>query len=287
MKRSLNLRVLAAAALITTLVGCTTLGSVAGDALGAAIIGKSTESATPRSEPAEDTGSTGDADAAESPFGAGDGSLMMLPPGAAFQIVWAQTVFLTSYNGSTAGYSPGDGVYWRLVWTDGAGARDEMEIERALLSRDDTGSWWYISLSHENYRIEYEYLVSPDGMVTRLKYRDSQNADTRTAAVTVNIGAYESEEGFGTMAQAIADGEADGLTVDRSSGSVTVPAGSYSADIVRARGVDEESGEPINMAWWIVDSVPGTTVKFSYDNEMGETYTGELLDARTDYVPRL
>ncbi|HKK48822.1 MAG TPA: hypothetical protein VJ932_06970, partial [Alkalispirochaeta sp.] len=207
------------------LTGCNTIDSMVGEALGSAVS-------------SQVGGSSGRADSApessdsESPFGTGNGSLMMLPPGAGFQIIHAQTTFFQGFSEETANFEPGEGVRWRLVWSDDdemddAEAEDEAFTEHALLAETAEGAWWYVRMETDEYWVEYEYFLQPDGMVVELNYQDSEMSESRTAQVTVNLGVYQEDEEYTTFYDALEADDSGEYDVRRSSERISVPAGTF------------------------------------------------------------
>ncbi|MFW5694247.1 MAG: hypothetical protein ACOCYB_03705 [Alkalispirochaeta sp.] len=265
---------------IALLAGCTTIDSMVGDALGTAVTGQA-ENGTRSSEASRQD------DDSESPFGAGDGSLTMLPPGAAFQIVHAQTTFFQGFSEDDADFEPGEGVLWRLVWSDGDGARDEALSEHARLTESSDGSWWYVRMETDDYWVEYEYFLQPDGMVVELKYRDSERSEARTADVTVNLRAYDDEEEYGSVYEAMEADDSGQYEVRRSSERISVPAGEFDTERIDVTGVDDETGDQVDITWWRVPSIPGETVQFSFRDDEDGRYDGELMEYRQDYSQQL
>jgi hypothetical protein len=261
-------------------VGCNTLDSMVGDALGNALIGQTSGSAgtSERSSTKSDS---------ESPFGGGNGSLMMLPPGAGFQIIHAQASIFQGFGGDTSRFEPGEGVHWHLIWSDDEGASDDAFSEHARLTAGDDGSWWYLKMESDDYYVEYEYFRNPDGTVVELKYRDNEMAATRTAQVNVELGAYEDQEEYQSFYDAVEADETGEYKVRRSTEHVSVPAGEFETERIDATGTDDETGEQVDITWWRVPTIPGETVKFSFRNDEGDQYDGELMEFRRNYAPRL
>lgn len=262
---------------VALLSGCNTVDSIVGEALGNAVAGRTTDGRSSQSS----------TDDSESPFGAGNGSLMMLPPGAAFQIIHAQTSLFQGFSGDTSGFEPGEGVHWRLVWSDGDGASDEAFSEHARLTRGEAASWWYLRMETDDYSVEYEYLRQSDGMVVELKYRDSEMTATRTAQVSVNIASYEDNEEYQSFYDAVEADETGEYDVRRSSERISVPAGEFDTERIDVTGTDEDTGDQVDITWWRVPRVPGETVQFSFRDDEGDRYDGELMEFRRDYAPRL
>lgn len=273
--------------LVGFVVGCSTVGDLSGGMIGNFVAGdRSEEGDSSDSRDGEtETGASGDDDASDetdSPYGDMSGSLTMLPPAAAFQIVYAQTSFFTAGYAPASDYKPGEGVRWILTWRDADGAEDSIETEQALLSRDGTGSWWYIALSIEEYRIEYEFLVDTNDTVVLIRYRDSAMSATEEAQVAVpfSVGMYAAYEENAASA---------GYRVEHTTERVTVPAGTWSAEKVRITGSDAAGGEEVDVTWWRVADVPGDTVRFEFVpvTDEDERYLGELQEFRDDYRSRL
>jgi hypothetical protein len=271
--------------LVLALAGCSTVGDLSGGMITKMLPGDDTGSETDSSEYEErnDRGSAEDSDDADSPYGSmKDGSLTMLPPAAAFQIVYAQTTFFTAGYAPTSDYRPGEGVRWLLTWREEDGAEDSIETEHALLSRGSDGEWWYISLSNEDYRIEYEFLIDQSDTVVRLRYRDSDMTATREADVSVPF----STGMYAVMEEDAAEAGYD-VTVDTV--DVTVPAGSWIAERITMMGTDTTSGQRVDVTWWRVEAVPGDTVRFEFVpvTDENEWYIGELQEIGSDYEPTL
>ncbi len=261
-------------------MGCNTIDSMVGEAMSGAV-GSRTSGGSGRAESAPNS------DDSDSPFGTGDGSLMMLPPGAGFQIVHAQTTFFQGFSEETADFEPGEGVRWRLVWSDTEGAEDEAFSEHALLAETTDGDWWYVRLETHEYWVEYEYFRQPDGMVVELKYRDSEMSEARTAQVTVNLGAYQEEEEYTSFYEALEADESGDYTVQRSSERISVPAGEFDTERIDVTGTDGEGGDQVDVTWWRVPSVPGETVQFRFLDDEDGRYDGQLVEYRRDYARRL
>lgn len=274
-----NLKIAGVLLVAALLMGCNTIDSMVGDALGSAVTGQTAGSG----RSSQSAGS----DDSESPFATGDGSLMMLPPGAGFQIVHAQTTFFQGFSSDASTFEVGEGVRWRLIWNDGEGTSDEAFTEHARLTDGDRGSWWYLRLESDDYWVAYEYLLQADGIVVELKYRDSEMSETRRAEVSVNLGAYEDEEEYGSFSEAIEADESGEYDIRRSSERVTVPAGEFDTERIDVTGTDEDTGDRVDITWWRVPSVPGETVQFSFRDDSDDQYDGELLEYRQDYTPHL
>lgn len=273
-------------ALVLMIAGCSTVGDLSGGLIGDFVSGDRSDDGDV--SPAGDgkaAGDTGDTEAdrdSDSPYNDMSGSLAMLPPAAAFQIVYAQTSFFTAGYAPASDYEPGEGVRWVLTWRDEDGIEDSIRTEQALLTRDDTGSWWYISLSIEDYLIEYEFLVDTSNTVVRLRYRDSSMSVTEEAQVAVpfSTGMYAAYEENAAGA---------GYRIERTTERVTVPAGTWPAEKITITGSDASTGDEVDVTWWRVVDVPGDTVRFEFVPVMSENerYLGELQEIRDDYRRRL
>jgi hypothetical protein len=259
---------------LVLLSGCTTLDSLAGDALGSAVSSRMPAS-SPSGEPED------------SPFAASGDYLSVLPPGAAFQIVYAQSAIFTAGGIATDDFNPGEGVRWELDWNGPDGESETVETEQAFLSQDSAGEWWYISLSGEDYRIEYEYFIDPEEVVTELIYRDSDMTESETVAVSIPIDRDNEDGDYESLYDEMVADESGDYTVTRTNESVTVPAGTFDAEKVAVTGTDEETGEEVDATWWFVPDVPGDVVRFLFISEEDGQYQGSLLEYRTDYRRRL
>lgn len=279
MKTQSVLRILVVVGVVFAVIllgGCTSVDQLAKSGMG--LIGGGGDTGT--------TSSSGDRDGDEdsSMGGIDPTTLTMLPPAAAFQIVYAQSALFTAAAVSVDDFLPGEGIRWELFWEDEEGASDTMYTEQAFLTTDASGEWWYIALADDEYTIEYEYFVNVDDVVTELLYRDSGMSETKRATVNVPLDRMDDDDEYGSLYERIEAGEAgDEYDVDRRSESVTVPAGTFNAEVYDVTGTDPDTGESIDTTWWRVDSVPGDTVRFEYRTDDDETYQGRLQSYRTDY----
>jgi len=216
---------------------------------------------------------------------------MMLPPGAGFQIIHAQTTFFQGFSEETANFEPGEGVRWRLVWSDDdemddAEAEDEAFTEHALLAETAEGAWWYVRMETDEYWVEYEYFLQPDGMVVELNYQDSEMSESRTAQVTVNLGVYQEDEEYTTFYDALEADDSGEYDVRRSSERISVPAGTFDTERIDVTGTDDGTGDRVDVTWWRVPTVPGETVQFRFRDDEDGHYDGELMEYREDYARR-
>lgn len=265
--------------LAAVFTGCTTVSMLADDAFGSAVDRRV-------------AAKTGELDGTS--FGFGDGSLMMMPPGAGFQIVYAQTTVFSAGAISPDDFSPGEGVRWRLTWEEAEEPQngDVVESEQALLERNANGEWWYISLSSESSKMEYEYFINPDDVVTQLVYQDSEMTASRTVEVSIPLDRADDQDGGVTggeesLYEQISQDSSGSYTVTRATETVTVPAGTFTAKKVAVTGTDEETGTKVDGAWWFADQVPGGVVQYEFITEEDGRYMGRLLAVRRDYRRRL
>ncbi len=151
------------------------------------------------------------------------------------------------YKDST--YKTGQGTIWRFTST-GKGSGDAMTFERALLKVNaDSSQWWRFKLDAGERSTLYEFLVSADATVQKVRFRDP---DTGTIEEFVPSSTGPSG---GSAAAPKSQAELAKYRVDKK--TVKVQAGSFSADHYV---YPDEQGNG-TMESWVSQSVPGSILK--------------------------
>jgi hypothetical protein len=165
-------------------------------------------------------------------------------------------------------YKPGQGTIWKMT-NMGRNSSQPMTLERALLKVNaDSSQWWRLKLDTDKKSILYEFLVGPDSIVTKVRYKDPSSG-----AVSEFVPSQSNSMPSvapSNMPQSRADMEK--YKVDRQ--TITVQAGSFETDhYLYTDDTAEGSAES-----WMSDTVPGYIVKSVYTNKKSnQTATGELM----------
>ena len=171
-------------------------------------------------------------------------------------------------------YKPGQGTVW--TFTDSTKAAQVMTLERALLKVNaDTSQWWRFRFDSGKDSVLYEFLVGPDGVVRKARYKDPDSG-----SVQEFVPSQDQQPQAGPPVRSRED--LARYKVDKQ--SVRVKAGSYDTD--HYLYTDEQqngTGES-----WVSQSVPGYMVKTVYtNNKRNQTMTGELVQIETGVTTTL
>jgi hypothetical protein len=244
------------------LAGCMSMGSTLSSAMGKGE-GQSQapsqqNAASPTPAPAQQSQSAPDQNA-DPPSGAAMAYQYQF--GAFYSGFWSMGWF--GYKDGN--YKPGQGTIWKFTTT---GKSQSMTFERALLKVNaDSSQWWRFRLDMGKKPILYEFLVGPDLIVTKVRYKDpdsgtigefvpSQN-NQMPSATPSNMPKSRAE-----MAKYKVDQE-----------TVIVPAGSFGTD----HYLYSDENAQVSAESWVSDKVPGYMVKSVYTNKKNnQTATGEL-----------
>lgn len=176
----------------------------------------------------------------------------------------------------------GQGLVWYQEITNGS-SKEELTTEVALLKKLDNGdSWWYIAMSDEEGKTEYEGLLDSQQRVKRIRYKENgeieeyvfptptkptENSDSLVGVGMFGLGANFTLETLQDYVQ----GEE----------KVSVGAGSYNAK--KSAYEFGSSKDMVSYKWWFTEEVPGSIVK--YDHELGDDcYSkGELKSIKDNY----
>ena len=188
-----------------------------------------------------------------------------------------------SYTFENEGYEVGEWTRWRL--TDSGSDRPD-EMERAMLHRRDDGmEWWrvkYISDTGEGRdSMTVEALFDPEtGEFVRMRGRMPGEAEAKE--MPVEEGTYGYKE-----PRRLTEESMEAAMVGTE--TVSVPAGSFTADHVRYGGMEGGTYD-----WWLNEDIPGGMVKYSrsYESQDAEgpdpyNWVVELVASGTGAVSEL
>ena len=173
-------------------------------------------------------------------------------------------------------YKIGQGTIWRFT-SSGKGSDDAVTFERALLKVNaDSSQWWRFKLDTIERSTLYEFLVSADGKVQKVRFK---NPDTGTIEEFVPSSTGPSG---GPTATPKSQAEMAKYRVDRK--MVKVQAGSFMADHYL---YPDEQGNG-NTESWVAQSVPGSILKsVSTRSKDKQTSTVELIQIETGVTTAL
>ena len=134
---------------------------------------------------------------------------------------------------------------------------------------NDGSKWWKISFSNDDMELLYEVKTDPQYRVVMFRFRDS--AEDQSGEYTLKP--EEIENMNPTETYVVTEDEyAEWI---QSKEKVTTPAGTYNTDYVTTGYTDGQYDWTYN--WWINEKVPGSLVKFRWENSDEEWYQGELI----------
>lgn len=166
-------------------------------------------------------------------------------------------------------YEEGQGTVWSITSYDDENY--EMVVERDLLKILPDGSkWWKIKFSGDDVELLYEVKTDPEYRVVMFRFRDS----SEDQAGEYTLKPEEVESWNPTETSVITEEEyADWI---QGKEKITTPAGTYDTDYVKTGYSGAEYEWSYN--WWVADAVPGSLVKFRWENSDDEWYQGELIE---------
>jgi len=197
-----------------------------------------------------------------------------------FSIFYATHMLLIGYGFEDDNFKEGQGVTWKV---SNVNNKEEITVTRALLKdMGNNSSWWYLSSNTEGKDQYYEMLIDDDMNILKVRYKDSEN-NTIQEIIPEQTEETSSETGdeTGKMSQ-----ESYG---EYSVGKETIKtkAGSFKAEHLVIED-DESDDNDFKHEYWLTDKVPGTCVKYIYNNiSENETMTGEVIDIRGGYKTQL
>lgn len=268
------------------------IADVRGDTSGS---GESDDQMTSKSEePAQATSGKSDSDDSEEENSVFGRLLMDATGMTAMQdymvamMVYANAFYAGGFVYGYDDFEEGQGVVWRVTSRD---YDDEtvVRVERALLKKEATGSWWLLSYESEDESFVSEAFIGADYELLIFRYEDPDRREIREwrAEMTEGEDTREKDEVEATMDEAqpgFFAGDYQSYVVGTE--TIRVPAGSFTADHIR---IDEEyDGGGISYEWWISEDVPGRLVKYDWkDSSADAEVIGELIEIRDDYRTRL
>ncbi len=189
-----------------------------------------------------------------------------------FYTVYYYSFFAGGFFIDDSGYNEGEGTIWKIV----SGDDDELIIERALLKINSDGSkWWKVKFSSGDDSIVYEFLMNNDYGLLELRFKDVDSGEIREHTVKPeDTEQYES----GSVNVVTRDDYAEQI---KETGTVKVDAGSFKADHI------VHSADQYNYEWWLSADVPGSMVKFQWDDSDTDKTAGELVKITADNYTEL
>lgn len=254
------------------LAGCTSVGGAISSAMGKPAAPSPAPAQQNEPAPAQQNQSAPDQNPAPSSGGAAMAYQYQF--NAFYSGFWAMGWF--GYKDGN--YKPGQGTIWKFTNT-GKSSSQPLTFERALLKVNaDSSQWWKFRLDTGKKPILYEFLVGPDSLVTKVRYKDpdsgtvgefvpSQNNQQPSAAPS-NMPKSRAE-----MAKYKVDSQ-----------TVTVQAGSFATDhYLYSDDTAQGSAES-----WVREKVPGYMVKSVYTSKKNnQTATGELIQIESGVTTAL
>jgi hypothetical protein len=163
-------------------------------------------------------------------------------------------------------YKVGQGTIWRFTSKQNS-SDDAVTFERALLRiNPDSSQWWRFKLDTGKKSTLYEFLVSADGIVLKVRFKDPDSG--KIEEFTPGSGGPPAGPSDAPKRQS----DLAKYHVDRQ--TVKVQAGSYSADHYR---YSDERGSGTTETW-VSQSVPGSILRSVYTQSKDkQTSTVELI----------
>lgn len=212
---------------------------------------------------------------------------------ARMQVQSALPFVLYGYGGDPEfGYEDGVGTVWEHSRDDG---EERFRIERALLRTNPDGTqWWFVRfgehaddravvmevLVNERFDALEAYLQDPEsGEVSHIVFDEPETPDEseRPDAAT-------SDDDLRTGRSVdLAETPPDDVEVTRERTNITVPAGTFSAELTRIEPQDDSA---TIAEIWTSDEVPGRLVRQRTVDGDSE-WVGELVEIRSDYTSTL
>ena len=210
-----------------------------------------------------------------------------------FFALYAAYGFYGGYGYET-GFAEGQGTRWHTSATDKDGGESSSDYERIFLKDMGDGSgWWRLAVENDQDSAEYEYLLGPESEFLAVRFRDPENGEI-VEYIPEQTEEPESDE---VAAAELEDESDEDMTSEEDmeeyenleysqyslgSEKITVGAGTFTAEHMVSEYKDDSSTEdPVDIRsdWWIVESVPGGTVKYKWvNNAEGGTMDSELTE---------
>jgi hypothetical protein len=171
------------------------------------------------------------------------------------------------YYLETGGYTEGQYTTWQT-----SGLEQGEWFEKTLLREHDNGNQWWRVETHsksddgEESVVVMESLFSaPESSGARRVLRMRAHLPGEEEPREIPITEQNSRTWYMSDSRKLTDESMEGMTVGEE--EVETPAGSFTAKHLQTKGADES-----DFDWWIVDSVPGSMVKFTRTQPDGEQF---------------
>ena len=213
-------------------------------------------------------------------------------------VMYAQVFYAGGYGTGYDDFREGEGVVWKITSKDKEETQ-HLQVERALLKRNDDGSlWWYLRYQPEGEdEFVAEALIDKDYNLLKFRYFDQE---TETIREWVPEQDQEADSSDTSSDEQITEDEVGYYEGDFSNyitgtETVVVPAGTYKAkhvlieDSYTANSTADDSADyEVRYEWWIADDVPGDLVKYDWNNiTENSSLSGELISHKTGYTTKL
>jgi hypothetical protein len=253
-------------AAVLLLSGCSSLGGALSSALG--------KSMAPSTPPHEQTS------AAPAPEPAQTSATPTMAYQYQFNAFYGGMWNMGWFGYRDANYKAGQGTVWKFT-NAGKGSSEPVTFERALLKVNaDTSQWWRFKLDTGKETITYEFLVGPDSVVKKVRYKDP---DSGTVGEFVP-GKSDQQPQAGADTSSMPKSRADLAKYKVDKQKVQVKAGSFATD--HYLFTDEKSGGAAES--WVNETVPGYMVKSVYTSKKNnQTSTGELIQIESGVTTAL
>ena len=179
-----------------------------------------------------------------------------------------------------ANYKVGQGTVWSFAGS-GKGKSESTTFERALLKiTADSSQWWRFKMDSGKDSIIYEFLVGPDSVVTKVRYKDP---DSGTIAEFVPGKADQQPQG-GPDSSGMPKSRAELAKYKVDKQKVQVKAGSFSTDHYL---FTDEQGRGTSESW-VNETVPGSMIKSVYTSKKNnQSSTIELVQIESGVTTTL
>jgi len=185
-----------------------------------------------------------------------------------FRVFYLYSFFAGGFYFDDASYKPGDGTIWEIRSKD-SGDVNSFTIQRTLVDKQADGSkWWKIIVTPEKGKdaLLYEFLVNEDLLITKIVFKDPDSGEI----MVLSDGKFED-----SAASAKRLAEKDYSAWIKGKQTIDVKAGKFKTDYIKYEVADR--ADDIRYEWWINKNVPGTMVRFHWQDASGASVDGELI----------
>lgn len=196
-----------------------------------------------------------------------------------FQAFYLYSFFAGGFYFDDTTYKPGDGTIWEIRSTD-SGDVSSFTIQRALVASQPDGSkWWKIIITPEKEKnaLLYEFLVDEDMIIKRIVFKEPDSGEVLVLS--------EGGDFAGSAASAQRLNEKDYAGWVQGKQKINVKAGSFQTDYIKYELADEE--QVVLYEWWINKQVPGTMVRFHWQDGSDARVDGELVKILVKQISEL